>query len=126
MQYVCTYICSYMYILTLQLHSERVSEILQERENEIRREKVRRTSERIKEGNTSDDENSLQRIWSKAKGFASQKKTDLQARYTRGRDDEIELLDNSTREETRVSNSRSGSRTWQHRNEPNKGIFDDI
>lgn len=121
------------------LHDQRIDEILRNRENEIRREKVRKTSARLSNSRPDEDEDGLSRLWSKAKGFASnKKKSSLPVRYSKSKDDEVELLkvngsDNESSSSSpwkQNSTHRSGSSprytSKSSGNLPKKGIFDDI
>lgn len=121
------------------IHDQRVDEILRNRENEIRREKVRKTSSRLANARSDDDEDGLSRLWSKAKGFASKKKkSSLPVRYSKGKDDEVELLkvnngsDNESASWKSSPSHTRGSRSPRYTSRTSdtapskKGIFDDI
>ena len=120
-------------VIAAQIHSERVNEILRDRENELRREKVRQTSTRLANNPPEEEGDLMNRIWSKAKGFAPKKSVKAQVRYTRGKDDDkIELLKengrsvDSPRASSLASKYRTGSGQYNRPERPKKGIFDDI
>ena len=73
------------------MHSEVVSEMLKEWQEERRR-RLRPLRSR----DLDDDESRLSRIWVKAKGFATKKKVNFAARYSRRAEDNEELLEMSS------------------------------
>ena len=104
------------------IHEERVEEILRDRNNEQRRDRTRPLD--------SGDEG-VARLWTKAKGFASRKKSTLPVRYSKSREeDEVELLKVNGSEETRSHapsrSSHAHSPYRGSRGQSKKGIFDDI
>ena len=112
---------------------------MRNRENELRREKIKQTSSRLASKPLDDDEDGhLNRLWSKAKGFAgTRKKSSIPVRYSRaGQEDQVELLKvNGSDNESSTSprkpsptyrSSGSGSSRYSSNNTPKKGIFDDI
>ena len=75
--------------LSPQMHSEVVSEMLKEWQEERRR-----RLGPLRSRDLDDDESRLSRIWVKAKGFATKKVT-FAARYSRRAEDNEELLEMS-------------------------------
>ena len=106
------------------IHGERVEEILKGRENEQRRERSRYSNR-----NGNDNDGGINRLWSKAKGFAaSKKKSNLPVRYSKGKDDQTELLkvESSHDDSPRNSVARNSYRTRPYNDSAKKGVFDDI
>ncbi len=97
------------------IHGQRVDEILKDRTNDQRRNKPRRHND------NDNDDDTINRLWSKAKGFAaSKKKSIVPVRYSKNEEDGVELLkverNKTTRDSYRTRIAPS----------PKTGIFDDI
>ena len=94
-----------------------MDEILRERDKGVRRE--RRPSR------NNEDGNQLERLWGKAKGFATSKKVTLQAKYSnKNGEDNVELLE--SRNPPSSPNGYSSNRYSRTTGKQPKGIFDDI
>ena len=89
---------------------------MKEREEVQRRERLRMSSQ----SSHNDDENNFgTRLWEKAKGFATKKKSVVtQARYSRT-EDKLELLTEDNGTELRPTRNT-------YRPRPDTGLFDDI
>ena len=106
-----------------QMHSEVVSEMLKEWQEERRRQRLRPLRSR----DLDDDESQLSRLWVRAKGFATKKKVTFAARYSRRSEDNEELLEmTSSDSHSTGSNSSSRHVNGSYSREPPKGLFDDI
>ena len=95
---------------------------MKEREEVQRRERLR-TSSQSSRNNGDDDEGNFGRLWERAKGFATKKKSSVTtARYSRA-EDKLELLSegNGSITSTELRPTRS-----TYRPKPDTGIFDDI
>ena len=103
------------------MHSEVVSEMLKEWQEERRR-RLRPLRSR----DLDDDESRLSRIWVKAKGFATKKKVTFAARYSRRAEDNEELLEMSSSDSSHSHHSNSRHVSNSYSREPPKRLFDDI
>ena len=101
------------------MHSEVVSEMLKEWQEERRR-RLRPLRSR----DLDDDESRLSRIWVKAKGFATKKVT-FAARYSRRAEDNEELLEMSSSDSTHSHHSNSRHVSNSYSREPPKRLFDE-
>lgn len=87
-----------------------------------------RRDNRRHDDDDDDDSTQLDRLWGKAKGFASRKKAFMpNARYST-HNDTLELLEREEEEEERSHHAHSFNNNNKYRNGSfsSKGIFDDV
>jgi hypothetical protein len=119
-------------VLVNQLQNERATEMQRERESGEK--KLKRDRSRDWENFDEDDNSQIERLWNKAKGFASSRTVKLpSARYSPRRNDEeedkVELLETEEDSFTTFNNDTANSNGFRKSFYPssnNKGIFDDI
>jgi hypothetical protein len=105
-----------------------------QRERESGEKKLKRDRSRDWENFDEDDNSQIERLWNKAKGFASSRTVKLpSARYSPRRNDEeedkVELLETEEDSFTTFNNDTANSNGFRKSFYPssnNKGIFDDI